>query len=359
MNAKFSVTNLKYITTFIIAVFIVSGCSDNTTGPETGKKLHASVYVINEGNFSQSNGTVTAFNPQTGKAVDAALAYVNDRPFNGFIQSAAVIDNRLYVVYNSPDKIEAADLKTLKSAGTLTLSEDPTALAAAGKGSAYVTNLNGNSVTRINLDKMKETSDTIAVGLQPYFAYKADGKVFVSNYGFGNDHTVSVIDIASGKVEKTLKVGPGPRQITEDADGRLWVVCRGNMPYEHPENNVPGGIYIINPQQETVVDSIKNGSYPQQMAFDRKDGKAFVLYNDKHVAVISVSSLTIQKDHLINPKSRNFQAIGFSPSESVLYIGESRGYAQSGQALRYNLKGAVIDSFKTGISPIGFQFVGK
>src|SRR5699024_9553019 len=118
-------------------------------------------------------------------------------------------------------------------------------------------------------------------------------------------------------------------------------------------------IYIINPQQETIIDSIKTGSYPQQIALDRKDGKAFVIYNNKPIAVISVSSLTIQNDHFIDPKLRNFQAIGFSPKEGLLYIGESHGYTQPGEVLRYDLQGAVIDSFKVGISPVGFQFVGR
>jgi YVTN family beta-propeller protein len=359
MNFKFSMINLKYVYCLLAAVFIINGCSDNSTGTKTGKKLRASVYVMNEGNFSQSDGTVTAYNPKTGMAVDSALRYVNGRPFVGLIQNSRIIGKRLYIVYNRPDKIEAVNLKTLKSLGTIKLSEDPTALAPASSGEAYVTNLYGNSVTLINLDEMKETSDTIAVGLQPYFAYKADGKIFVSNYGSGNSNTISVIDIKSGSVEKTLKVGPGPLQIVEDAAGRLWVVCKGKTPYMHPENNVPGGIYIINPKQETVVDSIKTGSYPRQIALDRKDGKAFVIYNGKPVAAISVSTLTIENTHFIDPKSRNFQAIGFSPSEGVLYIGESRGYTQAGAVIRYNLQGAVIDSFKTGISPIEFQFVRK
>jgi YVTN family beta-propeller protein len=359
MNSQFSIINLKYIFCLLAAVFIISGCSDNSTGPKTGKKLHASVYVMNEGNFSQSDGTVTAFNPQTGMAVDSALKYVNGRRFVGLIQNSTVINNRLYIVYNKPDRIEVVNLKTLQSLGTIKLSEDPTALAPAGKGSAYVTNLYGNSVTQIDLDEMKETSDTIAVGLQPYFAYKTNGKVFISNYGHGSGNTVSVIDVTSGKVDKTLKVGRGPYQIAEDTAGRLWVVCKGYTPYGHPENNVPGGIYIINPKQETVVDSIKNHSYPRQIALDRKDGKAFVIYSDKPVAVISISKLTLQNAHFIDTKSRNIQAIGFSPKENVLYIGESHGYTQLGQVIRYNLQGSAVDSFKTGISPIGFQFVGK
>jgi YVTN family beta-propeller protein len=362
MNFKFSIAKLKYIYGLLAAVFIFSGCSDNSTGPKTGNKLNGSVYVINEGNFGDSNGSITRYNPKTRKAVQKAFKEANNnRPLAGYIQSSIVVGDSLFIVSNSANKIEVTNSHTLESIGTIKYSKTPTFIVPVDKGKAYVTNLYDNSVSEVNLDSLKETGKTIGVGASPYFAYKAAGKVFVPNSGFGNNNTVSVIDIKSESVEKTLKVGPGPQQIVQDPNGNLWVVCQGKLTYDSdgnhtPENDVPGGIYIIDPQQGIVVDSLKTAGRPIQIALDAKDSNAFIVFAADSVSKVNMNTLQVDNSTFIN---RTFQSIGYAKKQQRLYLGESNGLTQPGKAIIYDLQGAPVDSFKTGISPVGFQFVGR
>jgi YVTN family beta-propeller protein len=317
--------------------------------------------VINEGNFSDHNGSLTSYNPQTKSAEQQAFEKANDRPLAGYIQSSTIIGDSLYIVSNSSDKIEVVDLHTLTSIGTIKYSGTPAYITPAGDGTAYVTNLYDGSVSILNLKTRKQTAKTISVGSAPYFAYKADGKVFVSNNGYGDNNTISVIDVASGAVEKTLTVGAGPQQIVEDPSGRLWVVCQGKEAYDadgnrDPKNDLPGGIYIIDPKRELVTDSIQTGGRPKQITLDAKDSRAYLIFAAGDVEAININTLQV-----INPAfiDRSFNAIGYSPKERILYLGESKGLTQPGQVIRYNLQGMPVDSFATGISPIGFQFVEK
>jgi hypothetical protein len=353
--------NKKYFLSFIIAaVFIIGGCDNNSTGVKTGSKLHASVYVINEGNFSDHNGSITAYNPQTKRVVQQAFKAVNKRSLAGFIQSSTVRGDRLFIISNAANKIEIANLHTLESIGTIKYSKTPTYIVPADGEMAYVTDLYDSSVSEVNLKTLKETDTTFAVGANPYFAFKTDGKLFVSNNGFGNNNTISVIDLKSGSVEKTLKVGPGPQQIVQSPDGNLWVVCQGKPFYDKsgnrvPAKDVPGGIYMINPRQDAVTDSLKTAGRPQQIALDAADSRAFIVFAADSVSEVDMNTLRVDNSVFIH---RTFHAIGYSKKQRLLYLGESRGLVQPGKVVIYNLQGAAVDSFKTGISPIGFQFVG-
>src|SRR5699024_812345 len=107
-------------------------------------------YVINEGNFSQPNGSIFGFSPKIIKA-DSAYNLASGHKFYGFIQSASVNDDSLYIVSNSPNKIEIVSLNPLKSVGTINYSKTPTYIVSAGNGKAYVTNLNDKSVSVVDL----------------------------------------------------------------------------------------------------------------------------------------------------------------------------------------------------------------
>src|SRR5699024_8305944 len=93
---------------------------------------------------------------------------------------------------------------------------------------------------------------------------------------------------------------------------------------------------------------------PQQMALDAEGRRAFVIFAGDDVAAINMDNLQVVDSMFIK---RTFNAIGYSKKDQLLYLAQSKGLAQPGQVIRYNLQGTAVDSFATGISPIGFQFV--
>lgn len=341
---------------FLAVMLIFAGCSDSGNDPEPPQV--SSVYVMNEGNFSSANGSITSYDPLTSAAMQTVFEDENGRPFAGTIQSAKVNDDRLYIVSNMADKIEIVDFETLSSLGTIEYSKTPTDIAFVGDGQAYVTNLYDKSVTVVDLENMEETDQTIPVGSNPYFAHAANGKVFVSNNGFGSSNTVSVIDVALGTVENTITVGAGPSQIAEDPAGQLWVVCEGSAAYDDegnrdPENDVPGGIFIIDPETQSVVSSLENSGRPTHITFDERNSRAYAIYAGGNVVQININTQEIIDEDFI---PRTFSAIGYSAGDELLYLGQG-GFTQKGQAIRYNLDGVAVDSFTVGITPAEFEFV--
>lgn len=86
----------------------------------------------------------------------------------------------------------------------------------------FAVNVISNDVTIIDVESRTATT-TLAVGVRPYATAFAGGKAFVTNQGAG---TISVIDLASLKVIKTIKAGNYPEGIDATADGRsVFVAC--------------------------------------------------------------------------------------------------------------------------------------
>jgi len=341
----------------LATTLIFTACSDSGNEPEPPQV--SSVYVINEGNFGDSNGSVTSFNPETGNTIQQVFENVNNRPLAGIIQSATTIDNRLYIVLNNADKIEVVDSETFTSTGTIALSLTPVSIVQAGNSRAYVSNLFDNSVSVIDLEILEETGETIPVGSNPQAMVRVQDLVYVANNGFGNDSTLSVINTASDVVEETITVGNGPVDMEVNQSNQIWVVCNGLIAFDEdfnrqPENDIPGSVFIINGEEATIAGNIDSGGHPGGLALNEQSGHGYLLNNG--IQILNMNSMQME-DSPFN--DRSFSAIAYSSDEELIYVGQNNGFTQPGQALRFDLNGAAVDSFAAGIAPNGFNFLKK
>lgn len=348
--------NKRYALLLLLLTIIFVSCNDENGNNPDPLEL-ASVYVTNEGNFSDSNGSVTSYDPETGATLKKAFEDANGRPIAGIVQSAEISGDRMFIVLNNANKIEVVDVKTFESIATVELSKDPTDVEVIDEETAYVSNLFEGSISIIDLVNYEETEQTIQAGSQPRSILRFGNFAYVANNGSGNDNTVSVINIADNTIEDTIEVGPGPDNIVADESGRLWVVCNGLIAYDEnwerdPANDKPGSIYLIDGNSATVTDSIKTGGHPSGIALDNSRARAYLLNGG--IFEIDMNTLTVAEDTLA---TRSFNAIGYFPEQDRLYAGDSKGYSQDGQVLIYNLQGTAVDSFNVGIAPNGFKFV--
>jgi YVTN family beta-propeller protein len=182
----------------------------------------------------------------------------------------------------------------------------------------------------------------IRVGVSPYeLALAADGKrLFVSNWG---EKTVSVVDVASEKVIKTIPVGFNPNDMLLTADGRLFVACSN-------ENTV----YVIDTHTLEVMQVISTalypkapeGSTPNSLALDAKRKLLFVANADNNdVAVVDVKERATSQVLGFIPAGWYPSALVLAEAGQALYIGSTKG--ESGHA---DLKGPT--------SPLASKFNG-
>jgi YVTN family beta-propeller protein len=128
------------------------------------------------------------------------------------------------------------------------------AAAMANNGNVYVFDLNQNY----------KLVKTIAVGKNPMeITFSADGtKAFVPNHG-GN--TVSVIDVATQTVLKTVSVGNAPVAAWAGGDGKMYV-----------QNEEGKSISVIDATSMAVEETVNLGFKPNYAAFNSTNNELWV-----------------------------------------------------------------------------------
>ncbi|MEP1150091.1 MAG: YncE family protein [Balneola sp.] len=343
--------NLLYL--FTALLFVSTACDSNNS--ESKVTLNG-VFVLNEGNITRTNASITAYNPETKEVSQNQYENENGVPIGDVLNSVTEIGDRLYLVVNNSHKIEVVDKESLTKIATIRIANEasPRQLAKVSDSKAYVTNLYGNSVSIINLET-NEVDGTIAVGANPEGIAVVGEKAYITNSGLGNGNTITVINTSTDEVSTTLTIGDNPSSIIKDDSNRLWVVCVGAYgDWNDPDDNgTPGEIYVLNGSTGETITNFEVGGHPGDLVLNDRDDIAYLMNGT--VMSIDMNSFDILNSTFIN---RNFYSLGLSTSDDgqFLWGGDAKNFAQAGLAVQYELSGAKIDSFPTGIIPGAFYF---
>ncbi|MFQ6617064.1 MAG: FlgD immunoglobulin-like domain containing protein [Fidelibacterota bacterium] len=175
--------------------------------------------------------------------------------------------NSAYVVNSISANIYVIDLEKFEIAETIDVGEgeNPWDIAILNDDSAYVSNFQTSSVSLVSLSENKVLKK-IDVGLSPEGLLIHGNKLFVCNTGFNPETfefdagTVSIIDVGTNMITSSLPAGINPQYMAVDGQGLIHIVSTGN--YADKE----GVIYILDPDEEVVLDSIPIGGFPGSIA---------------------------------------------------------------------------------------------
>ncbi len=190
--------------------FLLGACSSTNGGATVGNVA----WVASDASVTSPGKTITPVNLGTltvqptvevGSLPSALTFNLNDRD--------------LLVVSQGDDTLDEIDPATDTVLHSVTVGEEPDAVAVApggtdGKGIAFVANVDSNTVTPVDLGTWRALKP-IAVGQQPVAiavvaSSAALGTVFVADFG-SND--VTPIDLAQLQAGGPIPVGPGPQTL--------------------------------------------------------------------------------------------------------------------------------------------------
>ncbi|GIV58631.1 MAG: hypothetical protein KatS3mg042_1544 [Rhodothermaceae bacterium] len=315
------------------------------------------VLVGNQGNFSDANGSVTAYDPATGTVTVDAVPGLNT-----LVQSLTLHDGRGYVMANTSDRVDVFDVATLQRTAQITGVPSPRYLAVVDAGKAYVTNLVfGGPGTVTVLDLATNTvAGTITVGDSPEGLAVHGGRAYVANSGFGFSTTVSVIDTATDAVVETRDVGcDGPRFVAVDAEEEVWVFCTGKTVYNDDFTQIieqtNGAVVVYDGASGQEVArlpldvQIGGGSLGQDVYYDPITEQAF--------ALAGTTVLVFDTD--ANAQSGTIALAGDTPAGGLaydgaarrLYVGRVPGFVESGFVTIHDDTGAEVGRFDAGVAP--------
>ncbi|MDY0151837.1 MAG: T9SS type A sorting domain-containing protein [Candidatus Cloacimonas sp.] len=183
------------------------------------------------------------------------------------------------------------------------------------EGFLYVTGLFTNKVYRINTQTGLVTG-SVSVGYAPEALCVVGGKLYICNAGnYAQNYSgssVSVIDIASFSVLKTISVNANPQYITLH-NGLLHISCTGNW------TDVAGSITIINPITDTITHTLPLGGTPGSIWINNQN-QAYVA-DSNGVNLYSYHAMDFNITHgADNPLAGGGSEVGGSPTMLAVLV---------------------------------------
>ncbi len=304
----------------------------------------SSVWVINEGNFQFGNASLGIYNPSDSTYVDEVFQSVNERPLGDVFQSVSIFNNRAYLVVNNSAKIEVINPQTLEAIGTVSGLHSPRYFLPLSQSKAYVSNYFSDSVAVLNLADLsiekrincRDWSEEMAL---------VYGKVFITR---PRSDYLLVVNAATDEVEDSVKLAYNSNAITEDKNGKLWVLCSGSQ-----ASNKPGGLFCIDPLSLTVEKSfsLPATENPSNLTINASLDTLYFLTEDVYRLPVEATGLPVQA--FIPSGNQNFYGIDIHPHSHHIYVSDAIDFNQRGNILIYDTRGELINSFKGGLIPNG------
>jgi hypothetical protein len=235
------------------------------------------LFVLNEGGMGSNNSTLDFLRFSNGKYITSAFKKMNPDVGTGLGDvgnDIAIHGEEAWIVVNNSGIVEVISAYDETEIAAITV---PTPRNIAFDNNyAYVTSWAGAFVTydsnysvvdsknpkgqvyRINL-KTKKVDGTVEVGYQPEGIAVYNGKLYVANSGgiasqlpptYSYDNTVSIIDAASFKLEKTVVVQVNLKNVYSDGNGNIYVTTLGNY------WDVHSGLYMLTASAPATVHHI-------------------------------------------------------------------------------------------------------
>ncbi|GAB3921790.1 YncE family protein [Larkinella terrae] len=343
-------------------------CNNNPDDP-AAVPYGSGVLVVNSGNFTDNNGTITYFPPTGTTASYDIFNQVNQRSLTGSVQGYTESDGKgLILVDNTTagqDKVEIVDANTFKSLATLKSPdiENPRSAVRVSANKVYVScwdvsgdytngtfykdpgyvavvDLSTNTVTK-KIPAVKGVESLLLVGSE-VFAGSAGGVT-----------KLSVIDVTTDQLKTGIEIGSNPNPVAVDANGKLWVYSAGELVRVNTQSKVVENRLKIGTDKSKSPSKFRLSADKKYFYFVSSYYDAnYKEFGDLYRFSVNDSSVPATTPFI----KRLFSGLDVDPKSGIIYGGVTPSYKQAGYVLRYQSSGTLIDSVKAEIAPSAFYF---
>lgn len=338
---------------WIVAIgFVCQSCMVDDAQPLG--KYENGVLIINEGNYGAGSGSVSFWNTTLDIVSNDIYNAENGLGISATIQNAHVYQDRIYLITNLPDKIEVVNAQTFKRITTVTdkLSNPFDFVAIGNRG--FFTNWGDYDISYNNpkgalkvLDLTTNTvlNDSIAFGNRVMGLLTYNNKLYVANE-IGNK--VAVVNPNTLAIEVNINVD-SPSKMVLDANNKIWVISSaGKLVRINPANNMI----------EQTINNVDVSGYNEKISINKEKNKIYYLSSsfsgNSEVYGIDISATSAPANPLI--VGENLYGLGISPTDNLIYVGDSNAFQGNGKVMRFEANGTPIDTINAGIGPNNFLF---
>ncbi len=360
---------------------IYSDEQDTGVGTVAGEIV--GMYLLNEGNMGSNKSTLD-FLDLSGAAGTVRYhrnIYSERNPHElkelGDVgNDIKVYGSQLWMVINCSNKVEVATVDSCKKIAKIDIPN--CRYLAFDQGYAYVSSYVGPVSLSSNapLGRVYKVDtltfakvDSVVVGYQPDELVVHEGKLYVANSGGYRvphyDQTVSQIDLATFRVERTIDVAPNLHRIRADKYGQLWVTSRGKNTSSTASlvclhKNGQGEMVVADTIKANVSDMCIVGD---SLYFFGVDFSMETFSNKATYGIINVRTHQVIADRLSLASEMGSietpYGIIVNPIHKDFYLMDAKDYVSSGELLHFNADGTFDWRVWTGDIPGHAAFVHK
>lgn len=350
--------------------FSLNACNSETEVVTPSQPYDAGIFVVNRGNFTDNNGSITFINPSTKVSSFDIFQKENTNPVAGGVGDYIDVDGSGLILVDNltagKDYIQVVNARTFKAIAKIDshMVENPRCVIKAGTNKAYVTcwdtfnadySYKPGYILVIDLTKNK-ISKKITVQPGSDKMLLVGNEVIVSATGSSGTKNISIINTQTDAVTQTVEIGTDPRLIGTDVNGKLWFDAdKKFVKFNLATKTVESRIALA--KASTLDESAESFS------FNKDKNVIFFVYSyydyANDVTKGATYSFNITDATISTAKpfiNKLFSGLASDPATGNLYAGFTPSYKQAGYVFRYQTNGTLIDSLKAEISPEKFIF---
>ncbi len=328
-----------------------TGCGEDADCPPA----RAVVFVGNQGNFSDGDGSVTIYDPEAERTTEPITG------LGSIVQSVAVHGGRLYVTANTGGRVEVYDAtsSSYERIGRIEV-ENPRYVAFDGsRGRLWVTSQLYDRPSEVAVVDAEtyEVLETVEVGGLAGGIVAIGERVYVATGAFGASQEVVVLDAETNAVVERIDVGcVSPRSLVLDADAEVWVFCNGAAAFgDDPETD--GEVVVLEAATGEVVTRIEidgriDTAGPGQDAFGAGARGVFAVRDQDTVLRFDPLSNTLAET--IPVAGDPIGGVAYDAFYDRLYLGRPDAtnlYTARGSVTIHESDGEQVGQFEAGALP--------
>jgi len=332
-------------------------------------KAFSGLYIVNEGGFGNGNASISFYDRGDDAVLNDLFFNANGVALGDQAQSIAVNGNKAYIVVQNSSKIEVVDLNDFTSIATISDGvESPRYFIGVSDTKGYVSDWGSDgvsgSVRVIDLTNytVSSTIQTNSQGANRMML--AGGEVFLANSGgLGRDSNITVINTSTDQVARTIAVADNPDGMVQDANGDIWVICKGHTAFDPntfaviEAESTPAALLKVSSDGSVLTrldyTAVGFGSSASAININAAGDVIYYLYSgqifEMAIAATSLPTAPFTSDF--------YYGLSVDPINGHVIGCEAPDFNSSGSIDIYSSSGTLESTFSVGIGPNGCTFL--
>lgn len=317
------------------------------------------VWIANEGSLGNGNGTLSLLFPEKDSIFNNIFRQRNSQNLGDVFESMTFVGNRLFLAINNSDKIKVIDKEDFQLLGTIDIHK-PRYMLLLDSTKMYVSSLFYPEINIVNPETIQlvgqiTTDFPNTEGLMTF-----QNRVYACNWDTACSYIYEINPQTNQITHRLPIAGRAPQQVLVDKFGHLWVLA-GNVAKQKSST-----LTCINPQNRSIIKSFHFPAQAEVMkpTWNKTQDTLYFLGVDYNggtnyngVFRMAITDTIVPREPFIPAQPlQYFWALGIDTASSNIYVGDPKGFIQSGEVLIYNSSGHLKKRYTVGLGPGFFLF---